>query len=121
VDVGAMDLRARVAEAFAEGGRGGNAADQGLVDGFVRDLLVGVDGARAGDLADAQGIERGKAVRPELDAGDQEEKLGARSRSRSRSSRGSRGSGRSGSPIGHGGTWTSVRGGAMATNDQCAD
>jgi hypothetical protein len=40
----------------------------GLVDRVVHHHLIGVDGARTGPLADAQGVESRKAVRPQLDA-----------------------------------------------------
>ena len=48
---------------------GRNAADQQLVDRVVHHHLVGVDGAGARPLADAERIEGGERVRPELDAG----------------------------------------------------
>jgi hypothetical protein len=69
VHVGAVDHRIRVAEALAKGLAHGDAADQALVQRVVHHHLVGVDSAGARLRADAQRIEGGEGVRPELDAG----------------------------------------------------
>ena len=68
VHVSTVDHRAGVAKALAKRRAGGNAADQGFIQRVVHHHLVGVDGAGARNLANAQRIKRGKAVRPELDA-----------------------------------------------------
>ena len=64
-----MDHRVRVGEARAECCARGDAADQGFVQRVVHHHLVGVDGAAARDLANAQGVEGGKAIGAKLDAG----------------------------------------------------
>jgi hypothetical protein len=69
VHVGAVDHCIGVAEAGAEGLAGGDAADERFVERVVHHHLVGEDGAAARGLADAQRIEGGKGIGPELDAG----------------------------------------------------
>ena len=69
MNVGAVDHRIRIAEAFAEGLARRDAADQRLVERVVHHHLVGVDGLGARDLADAERVERREAVGSELDAG----------------------------------------------------
>ena len=69
VYVDAVDDGVRVAEALAEGRAGGDLADQGLVDGVVHDHAVREDGAAAGEVAHAHGVEGVEGVGSELNAG----------------------------------------------------
>src|SRR4029077_2004604 len=69
VHVGAMNHRVRIAEPFDEGLGGRNAADLVLVERIEHHHLVSVDGARTGELTDAQCVECGKTVRSDLEAG----------------------------------------------------
>jgi hypothetical protein len=69
VDVGAMDHRVRVAEALQEGGAGRDLADEALVHGVHHHHALGVHGAAARALADAERVEGGEGVRCQLDAG----------------------------------------------------
>ena len=64
-----MDDGVRVGEAGAERGAGRDLADQRFVDGIHHHHAIGVDGAAARALADAERIEGGEGVRRELDAG----------------------------------------------------
>ena len=68
VHVGAVDHGVGVAEAPAKGLARLDAAHQGLVERIVHHHAVGVDGAAAGLLAHAQGIEGVEGVGAELDA-----------------------------------------------------
>ena len=69
VDVGAVDDGVRVGEARPERRAGRDLADQRLVDRVHHHHPIGVDGAAARALADAERVEGGERVRRELDAG----------------------------------------------------
>ena len=68
VDVRAVDHGVRVAKALAKSLARGDAADQVFVQRVMHHHFVGVDRAGPRQLANAQGVERGKSVGAQLDA-----------------------------------------------------
>ena len=69
MDVGAVNDGVGISETMAKRLVGRNAADQRLVERVVHHHLIGINGARAGPFADAQRVEGGKRIGPQLDAG----------------------------------------------------